>query len=118
MIAHGIALKAVDTAATTVRPVTIAAGIALKVATGLLKSKISAVPKLATGGLAYGPTLAVVGDNPGASSNPEVIAPLNKLQSMMQPQTSNIQLGGKFTIDGRNLVYLVEENSKILERFR
>lgn len=40
------------------------------------------VPKLAEGGLAYGPTLAVVGDNRGASADPEVIAPLSKLKGM------------------------------------
>ena len=38
----------------------------------------------ATGGIVKAPTLAVVGDNPGAGSgNPEVISPLNKLQSMI-----------------------------------
>lgn len=41
------------------------------------------LPALATGGLAYGPTAAMVGDNPGASVDPEVIAPLSKLQNMM-----------------------------------
>lgn len=42
------------------------------------------IPKLAQGGIAKAPTLAVVGDNPGADSgNPEVIAPLNKLQDMI-----------------------------------
>ncbi len=41
------------------------------------------IPKLANGGLAYGPTLSVVGDNVGASSDPEVIAPLSKLQNLM-----------------------------------
>lgn len=42
------------------------------------------IPKLAKGGIAKAPTLAVVGDNPGADSgNPEVIAPLNKLQGMI-----------------------------------
>lgn len=41
------------------------------------------MPKLANGGLAYGPTTAIVGDNPGASSDPEVIAPLSKLQNLM-----------------------------------
>ena len=38
---------------------------------------------LAKGGLAFGETLAVVGDNPGASFDPEVIAPLSKLEKMM-----------------------------------
>lgn len=42
------------------------------------------LPRLAKGGLAKAPTLAVVGDNAGASTgNPEVIAPLNKLQNMI-----------------------------------
>jgi hypothetical protein len=42
------------------------------------------IPKMAVGGIVSAPTLAVVGDNPGAGSgNPEVIAPLNKLQSII-----------------------------------
>lgn len=48
------------------------------------------IPKLAKGGIVKAPTLAVVGDNAGANTgNPEVIAPLNKLQSMIN--TSNGQ---------------------------
>lgn len=43
----------------------------------------SLMPKLAKGGLAFGPTMAVVGDNPGARVDPEVIAPLSKLQAIM-----------------------------------
>lgn len=46
------------------------------------------IPHLATGGLVKAPTLAVVGDNAGANSgNPEVVAPLSKLQGMIN--TSN-----------------------------
>ena len=42
------------------------------------------IPKLAKGGLVKAPTLALVGDNAGASTgNPEVVAPLNKLQGML-----------------------------------
>ncbi|MGG3456047.1 hypothetical protein [Paenibacillus rhizolycopersici] len=44
---------------------------------------IKKIPRLAKGGLAYGPTLAMVGDNRGASSDPEVIAPLSKLEGIM-----------------------------------
>jgi len=36
--------------------------------------------KLAKGGMAYGPTLATVGDNPGARFNPEYIGPVSDLQ--------------------------------------
>ncbi|MFW5436359.1 phage tail protein [Paenibacillus apiarius] len=45
--------------------------------------KIPEIPKLAKGGLAYGPTLAMVGDNRGASVDPEVVSPLSKLQEML-----------------------------------
>ena len=38
---------------------------------------------LAKGGLAYGPTSAIVGDNPNARMDPEVIAPLSKLKDIM-----------------------------------
>ncbi|EFM10173.1 phage-related protein-like protein [Paenibacillus curdlanolyticus YK9] len=44
---------------------------------------IPEIPKLAKGGLAYGPTLAMVGDNRGASVDPEVVSPLSKLQDMI-----------------------------------
>ena len=43
------------------------------------------IPKLAKGGLATSPTLALVGDNRNAKSDPEVIAPLSKLKSMIVP---------------------------------
>ena len=65
----------------------IAAGVALIAVAGAIKSHLNNgpedTPKLAKGGLAFGPTMAVVGDNKGARSNPEVIAPLDKLKSMM-----------------------------------
>jgi len=41
------------------------------------------VPALASGGLAYGPTLAQIGDNRNAAIDPEVVAPLSKLKDMM-----------------------------------
>ncbi|WP_336759442.1 phage tail protein [Paenibacillus sp. USHLN196] len=44
---------------------------------------IPRIPRLAKGGLAYGPTLAMVGDNRGASVDPEVVSPLSKLQDMI-----------------------------------
>ena len=41
------------------------------------------IPALAQGGLAFGETLSLVGDNPNASVDPEVIAPLSKLENML-----------------------------------
>ena len=46
------------------------------------------VPHFAKGALAYGPTLAMVGDNPGANHDPEVIAPLSKLKGMIGDRSS------------------------------
>jgi len=44
---------------------------------------IPLVPHLANGGLVSAPTLAMVGDNRGASADPEVVAPLSKLKAML-----------------------------------
>jgi tape measure domain-containing protein len=41
------------------------------------------IPALAEGGLAYGPTTALIGDNRNARIDPEVVAPLSKLRDMM-----------------------------------
>ena len=40
------------------------------------------VPKLARGGLVYGDTLALVGDNVDAKANPEVVAPISDLSDI------------------------------------
>jgi len=65
----------------------VAAGIALVAASGIISTlgaKLAAEPPaLAEGGLAFGRTLATVGDNPNAAIDPEVIAPLSKLRDMM-----------------------------------
>ena len=51
------------------------------------------IPHLAQGGLVKAPTLALVGDNKGAGSgNPEVVAPLNKLQGMLNTSGNNEQV--------------------------
>ncbi len=53
-------------------------GLGIIAAGGALKSV-----KLAKGGVAYGPTLATVGDNMGAGYNPEVVAPLDTLTGII-----------------------------------
>lgn len=63
---------------------------------------IASLPKFAQGGLVYGPTLGLFGEYAGASSNPEVVAPLDKLRELIAPPSSEF---GKveFVIEGRNL---------------
>lgn len=48
-----------------------------------IKIAIPNIPKLAEGGIAYGNALVNVGEYPNARNNPEVIAPLDKLQGMI-----------------------------------
>ena len=49
---------------------------------------IPEIPYLATGGIVSAPTLAMVGDNPHASSDPEVVSPLSKLKNVMDDGNS------------------------------
>jgi len=56
----------------------------VKAAFDLAKAKILDVPKMANGGLFTGASLALVGEGAGTSaSNPEVVAPLDKLKGMI-----------------------------------
>jgi len=56
------------------------------------------IPALAEGGLAYGATTAIVGDNPNARVDPEVIAPLSKLQDIMGG-SSKVEVFGRISGD-------------------
>ncbi len=89
-IGYGIAIKGIKEALQTLNPVlAVVAGVALIALGQGLKGAIAkrteaaGMPALAQGGLAYGPTTALVGDNRNASIDPEVIAPLSKLKDMM-----------------------------------
>ena len=68
------------------------------------------IPAFADGGIVSGPTVGLMGEYPGAGSgNPEVIAPLKKLQGMMGGNENNktIQIVGRLS---GNDIYL--SNSK------
>jgi len=99
----------------------IALGIASAAGAGagaLFNKLVGAVkaPKLAKGGLAFGPTMAVVGDNVGARSNPEVIAPLDKLQSMLGGSMGGDGFIASTRLDGRDLLIVLERAQK--DKFR
>lgn len=69
---------------------------------------------LAEGGLAYGPTMALVGDNRGAGSDPEVIAPLSKLRQYGLGRQTIEFVGGQFRLSGSDLLLAIQrENAKI-----
>jgi hypothetical protein len=67
---------ATGAAALPMTPILIAAGL------GLVSAAIGAIA-FADGGIVSGPTLGLVGEYAGAKNNPEVIAPLDKLKSMI-----------------------------------
>ena len=79
-------------------------------------ASFATLPKFADGGIISGPTIGLMGEYAGAANNPEVVAPLDKLRSMLQPVDGGI--GGKvtFRIDGRTLVGVLEKENNIKYR--
>jgi hypothetical protein len=79
--------------------------------TGTLKAQ-----KFAGGGLISGPTIGLMGEYPGVRSNPEVVAPLSKLQQMIQPASS----GGEvvFRIGERELVGVLVKGDRVKRNIR
>ena len=78
-----------------------------------LDALLANIPALAEGGLAYGPTLAMVGDNRGANIDPEVVAPLSKLKDMLGG--NSIQVYGR--ISGDDIVISNNRASRDRNRF-
>lgn len=87
----------------------IAAGF-VSAATAMVEA-VGVMP-FANGGVVSGPTLALVGEYAGASNNPEVIAPLDKLRSMIQPQ-GGISGNVRFEIEGRKLVGVISNTTRV-----
>lgn len=73
------------------------------------------IPKYEKGALAFGPTLGIFGEYAGASHNPEVVAPLDKLRSMIEP-SSGFSGEVEFVIKGRRLVGVLNKENKINKR--
>jgi hypothetical protein len=70
----------------------------------------------AKGGIVSGPTLGLVGEYPGASTNPEVIAPLSKLQSMLAPSSGGFPAFMETRFDGRDLFLAVKKYERDSQR--
>ena len=100
LIAQGVATavtSALSNPAIKINPLLIP--VIAGLASGLAKTAFnSLVPAFAQGGLVTGPTMALVGEGAGTSaSNPEVVAPLDKLKGMI----NNSGGGGKVEVFGR-----------------
>jgi len=84
-------------------------------ATALISGSFS---KFADGGIVSGPTMGLVGEYPGARSNPEVIAPLNKLQGMIGGGGSggNVNVTGSVRVEGQDLLIAIERANETAGR--
>ena len=89
-------------------PALIVAGLSL------VEGFLNAATAFANGGIVSGPTLGLVGEYPGARTNPEVIAPLDKLRSMMGGMGGNVVVTGR--LDGRDILLSSERST--IDRYR
>jgi len=109
LIAEGVAgaiTAALQNPAIKIAPFLIPVFAAL--AAGLASTAFNTlIPEFATGAIAYGPTLGLVGEYAGASSNPEIIAPLDKLESILASKNNTQQLVAR--ISGRDLLFILDE---------
>ena len=80
-------------------------GLAVGATKGLAGMGLGKFVGFASGGMVFGPQLAMVGEN-SSRSNPEVIAPLNKLMGMMGPQIVEV----KGTIKGKDIALALRRN--------
>ena len=65
--------------------------------------------KFANGGIISGPTYGLMGEYPGAKTNPEVVAPLDKLKDLIGGGGS-----GQFVLRGQDLVLAMSRSEKSL----
>jgi len=109
----GTAAVAASNLATTfaIPGVGLAAGLAaigLGAAMKAAASQIQNVQKFAKGGIVSAPTVGLMGEYAGARSNPEVIAPLDRLKGMIGQRESNVNITGGFRLEGQDLVMALQ----------
>jgi len=85
----------------------------ISTAIGGVMAAFASIPKFAAGGIVSGPTMGLMGEYPGAKSNPEVIAPLSKLQGMLdQGSGGSTAMTGEFVLRGQDLVVALARAEK------
>lgn len=90
------------------------AGIAMGLAAvSAIVAMMASLPKFANGGIVSGPTLGLMGEYAGASSNPEVIAPLDRLRKLITPAGQSVVVGGTLRVSGRDLVCVLANETRI-----
>ena len=78
-------------------------------ATAAIGGAFKKIPKFANGGIVSTPTMGMFGEYTGARQNPEVVAPLDKLTSMIEPRgAQQVSVGGSFQLRGQDLVVALQ----------
>jgi hypothetical protein len=90
--------------------------IALAATTAAVTAAALKVPKFAAGGIAYGPTLGLFGEYGGASNNPEVVAPLDRLRDLIGPTGASLPETITLRVSGPDLVAVVNTRLNHLAR--
>lgn len=96
-----------------------AAGVALIAGAQIVRNSLKEGPNVtafADGGIVSGPTLGLMGEYPGASTNPEVIAPLDKLKALMKPSDSGSGFIASTHVSGRDLAIVLNRYNKDNQR--
>jgi len=96
-----------------------AAGVALVAGSAIITAQLKKGPefeKFADGGIVYGPTLGLMGEYPGARSNPEVIAPLDKLRDLITPNGGDGGFIASTHISGRDLAIVLNRHNNDYSR--
>ena len=86
-------------------------------AMGVVSGAFAGISAFAKGGIVSGPTMGLMGEYMGAKSNPEVIAPLSRLQSMLDNGGgNNMNLSGEFVVRGQDLILALQRAEKTRNR--
>ncbi len=74
----------------------------------------------ANGGIVYGPTNALIGEYAGARSNPEIVAPLDRLRDLISPASQRLEvvLAPAIEFSGRKMKFFLKDIDNRLERTR
>lgn len=135
MVAAGMASEVFQKALLTNPALAIGAGAALIIAAGIVKGKMAkamganeggggnnsggpdGIRRFASGGIISGPTIGMMGEYPGAKSNPEVVAPLDKLKNIIGTSGGG---GGELVtrISGQDLLIMLDRAETYRGRVR
>lgn len=109
------AKEAAAGAASSVASIPVVGAIMAVAAVASVVAALLSIPKFANGGIISGPTIGLMGEYAGASHNPEVVAPLDRLRSLINPPAT-AAVGGEFRVSGRDLVCVLANETRVSSR--